>query len=399
MPTPETLTPERAERLLAGDLPETSREALVAGLVRELRAGATEPPERLRTRVSELRAPTPRRPRRRVRLALVLAVLALAAVAAAVVLPRDGAEPGAGDEGAAGAELTQGEAAWESAEPELAAPEPAIPSSGSYEAFADADGHQARTLMSVPGNVLDASGRARDVDLRLELRVRDADEVSEAANGTMRAVREAGGHVVSSNVSTEGTEGEALLRVAVPTRRLEDAVVAISALGTVTAQRVEVQDLQRSVDRRSARVEALERAIRRDEIRLASDALTPDERLEVELRLEGQRARLRSVERERARLLQQAAFAELTVALHTREAPRGAAAPHGRIERAARDGLAALASAASVAVFLLVLAGPLLLLVALGWTLRRRRVRRANDALLERPGPAAPEGFPAHGDG
>jgi len=393
MPTPETLAPDRAERLLAGDVPETAREALVAGLVRELRAGSSEAPERLRARVAELRTPAPRRPRRRARVALVLAVLALAAVAAAVVIPRDGAEPAAGDEPAAGVELVQGEP-----ESESGGAEAPIPSSGSDEAFFEADEEVAWALSS-GGNVLDPSGRARDVALRLELRVRDADEVSEAATGTMRAVREAGGHIVSSNVSTEGTEGEALLRVAVPTRRLEDAVVAISALGTVTAQRVEVQDLQRSVDRRSARAEALERAIRRDEIRLASDALSPDERLQVELRLERLRGQLRTVERGRARLLQEAAFAELTVALHTREAPKGAAAPQGRIERAARDGLAALASATSVAVFLLVLVGPLLLLVALGWTFRRRRVRRANDALLERPGPAASEGFPAHGDG
>lgn len=381
MPTPETLTPDRAEQLVAGDLPETSQEALVAGLVRELRASSPEPPERLRVRVAELRAPAARAPRRRLRAALVLAALSIGAIAAAaLVLPQEDTDMPAS--AVSERPVAHAEAEWESAPPSSAN------ALGKDDAFAAQDEERAHTF-SASG--LDAgSNRARDVDLDLELRVSDADGVSAAANDTMRAVREVGGHVVSSELSTEGTEGEARLRVAVPTRRLEDAVVALSALGTVTAQRVAVEDLQRSVDRRSARAEALERAIRRDEIRLASDALSADERLRVELRLEGLRGKHRYVERQRARLLQEAAFAELTVSLHTREAPKGAAAPQGRIERAARDGLAALASAASIAVFLLVLGGPLLVLVALAWALRRRWVRRASDALLDRADPAAP---------
>jgi hypothetical protein len=65
MPTSETLAPERVERLVAGGVPETAREALVAGLVRELRAAPAEPPEELRGRVAALREPAGRpRPRR-----------------------------------------------------------------------------------------------------------------------------------------------------------------------------------------------------------------------------------------------------------------------------------------------------------------------------------------------
>jgi hypothetical protein len=261
-----------------------------------------------------------------------------------------------------------------------------VPDSERYDGAFRADGS---FLPVEPSANLDlASPRARGVALELELRVADADAVSEAANGAMGAVRELGGHVVASEIATRGEEGTAELRVAVPTRRLEDAVVALSALGTVTGQRVAIEDLQGSVDRRSDRIEALERAIRRDEIRLASDALSPTERLRIELRLESLRGQLRYATRERARLLREAAFAEVTIALHTREARPGAAAPQGRIERAARDGLAVLASATSVAVFLLVLGGPLIVLAVLTLALRRRRMRRANEAVLDRPGAA-----------
>jgi len=40
-------------------------------------------------------------------------------------------------------------------------------------------------------------------------------------------------------------------------------------------------------------------------------------------------------------------------------------------------------------VFLLVLVGPLLVLAVIAWGFRRRRVRRADDALLDRPGAEA----------
>jgi hypothetical protein len=42
-----------------------------------------------------------------------------------------------------------------------------------------------------------------------------------------------------------------------------------------------------------------------------------------------------------------------------------------------------------VSVFVLILGGPLLLLAALAWGLRRRRVRRTNESLLDRPGAEA----------
>ena len=378
MPTPETLAPDCVDRLVAGDVPETAREALVAGLVRELRAAPADPPDELRARVAALRTRVGRP--RRLRLVVALALIAVAAVTTAILtVPRDDAPRRQGSP-----ELTPEGAARANASAES----DEAPRSGKLEFLAEDD--QARADAFAPASGLDtASNRAQDVGVELELRVADADAVSETAGETMRIVRELSGHVVASDVATEGREGTARLRVAVPTRRLEDALVAISALGTVTGQRVEIEDLQRSVDRRASRIEALERAIRRDEIRLASDALTPEERLRVELRIERLRNQLGHARRQRAALLREAAFAELTVDLHTREAKPGAAAPQGRIERAARDGLAALAVAASLSVFLLILAGPLLLLAALAWGLRRRRVRRTNESLLDRPGAEA----------
>ena len=61
MPTPDPIAPERMEELMGGVVPEGEREALVQGLVRELRAEAPVAPAPLRERVRTL-AEQPARP-------------------------------------------------------------------------------------------------------------------------------------------------------------------------------------------------------------------------------------------------------------------------------------------------------------------------------------------------
>ena len=54
MPVSDPIAPDRLEELLGGAVPEGEREALVQGLVRELRAGAPTAPAPLRSRVNAL---------------------------------------------------------------------------------------------------------------------------------------------------------------------------------------------------------------------------------------------------------------------------------------------------------------------------------------------------------
>ena len=90
MRSPE-IEPARLERLLAGFAPETAQEAILQGLVRELRAGMSEAPLALRERVRALTMPEPRRrpavTRRRVAV-VALAAVGIAAVGAFALLRR-----------------------------------------------------------------------------------------------------------------------------------------------------------------------------------------------------------------------------------------------------------------------------------------------------------------------
>lgn len=175
-----------------------------------------------------------------------------------------------------------------------------------------------------------------------------------------------------------------------PVGRVEDAFVRLSELGTVTGQRMETVDLQAGIDRRNRRIEALERAIRIGELRLASGTLGPEERLLVQLRLERQRAARTDLLRANTLDRREAATAELTLMLHTREAPVAAQKDEGEAAGAARDALRLLGDIGVVALFLAIVLAPVLLLAVLLWVALRARSRRVETRLLDRPEPAGP---------
>ncbi|MGH3030642.1 MAG: DUF4349 domain-containing protein [Gaiellaceae bacterium] len=375
MRSPEPIAPDRLEELLCGALPEAEREARFQGLVRELRGDAPPAPEALRGRVQALGGELPRRRpafgRRRLTLVLAPAIL-VAVLAAAVVLgdgrTSEGTPPGP-------AALERGVPPATGLTRDLGAKAAAGESSAQYEADA--------RLPEL------GDGRARDVDMSIELRLRDADDLSDAASEAMRVTRELGGYVASSDLGTRGAEGQAKLALRVPVGRLEDAVFRLSQLGTITEQQVAIEDLQGRLDSRSRRIEGLRREIRIAELRLASGTLDADERLRLEIRLERLRDSLDRLRGERRRLRREAATAELTLTLHTREAPAAAEDESG-VGAAARDGLDFLARAGTVALFAGIVLSPLLLLAAVVLLALRGRSRRIEARLLEQPRPSAP---------
>jgi hypothetical protein len=384
MPSPDLIAPDRVEELLGGAVPEGEREALVQGLVRELRLGGAPAPASLRTRVTALGDEPPRRraslPRRRLALALALVLVALLGA------------PSGGDDSALEAPASEAPAA------PSPAPEPAYPeiadnlsnstSDSGGERSALGKGQSEPDLVSGDENI--DPRRATDVDLLVELRLRDADELAVAAGDAMAITRDLGGWVAGSDVDSRGREGEAELQLRVPVGRVEDAVVRLSELGTVTGQRMETVDLQAGIDARDRRLEELDRSIRIGQLRLESETLDPEERLRIQIRLEQQRAARADLLRANTRDRSEAATSELTLLLHTREAPAGDERDEGGAAGTARDALRLLGDIGVVALFLAIVLGPVILLVVLLWLALRSRSRRIETRLLDRPEPAGP---------
>jgi hypothetical protein len=393
MPSPDLVTPDRLEELLGGALPEAEREARVQGLVRELRADAPAAPAPLRARVRALGEQPARRrralPRRRTALALAFVLLAVAAAGAGVAL-RGGdeptaAEPNAGEADAASAG-DHGAAAEEAPAPDALRRRLHVVVG---EPFLEADQGKATLALGARTSVARA-GRATDIDLWMEIRLADADELSGAANEAMSITRELGGWVAASDIDTEGSEGTAELALRVPVGKLEDAMVQLGELGTVTGQQIETVDLQAGIDRRADRIERLERVVRILELQLESGTLTPEQELRLRLRIERHENEIRDLRRATRADRREAATSELTLALHTREAAAKQDEDEGGVAGMARDALQFLGAAGTVALFILIVASPIVVLLVLLWLAFRARSRRIESRLLDRPDPAAP---------
>jgi hypothetical protein len=362
MSSPELVLSTRLEELLAGAFPETEQEARLQGLVRELRAGTPAAGARLRARVEGV-AEAPREARfgRRVRLALV--VTAVGALIAALTTGGLVSSGGGVDEGA-----SVGAA-------ERLAPQSVGEAKSGEPAFDRAP--------VIP------TGRAQDVDMWITLRVKDAGQISDSSQEAMAITRELGGVVVSSKISTTGTRGQAQLTLKIPTARVEDAAFRLSQLGTVTGQRILTADLQAPIDRTMQRIERLQSAIRIAKARLASGLLDAQETLQLRIRLEHLRTRLRDVTRTHAALAARAAMADLTLTLGTGSTPEPKKS-EGGVAGAAGTAFDILKGAGAVAVFLAIVLSPILVLVVLAWLALRERGRRIEKRLLDEPQPAAP---------
>ena len=233
-------------------------------------------------------------------------------------------------------------------------------------------------------------GRATDVSLWMEVRLPGADELSGAAAEAMSITRELGGWVAASDIDTEGSEGRAELALRVPVGRVEDAIVRLGALGTVTGERVATVDLQTGIDRRVSRIERLERAIRMLELRLESGTLTPEEELRARLRIERHENAIDDLERANLVDRREAATSELALVLHTREAAAKQEEEETGAAGAAKDAFDFLAAAGTIALFLVIVVSPVALLLVLLWLAFRARSRRVEARLLDRTDPASP---------
>jgi hypothetical protein len=389
MPSPDLIASDRLEELLSGALPEAEREARLQGLVRELRADAPAAPAPLRARTRALGEQPARQrralPRRRTALALAFVLLAVAAVGAGMAL-RGGGEPtAAGEDERTAAEATVTTAAENVSGPVGESEEgAAAPDRDTASPLGKAYQRSAQTqLFEGAASPIAPPRRATDIDLWMEIRLADADELSGAAN-------ELGGWVAASDIDTKGGEGTAELALRVPIGKLEDAMVRLGELGTVTGQQIETVDLQAGIDRRADRIERLERVVRILELRLESGTLTPVEELRLRLRIERHENEIRDLRRATRADRREAATSELSLVLHTREAAATQDEDEGGVAGVARDALEFLGAAGTVALFILIVASPIVLLLVFLWLAFRARSRRIESRLLEHPDPASP---------
>jgi len=333
-----------------------------------MRSARPRAPEALRERVLSLGEPEPRftfpsLPWRRVALVAVPACL-VAAVGAALI-------HGAFHTNVPSARAVHGSLKSRGM-PELAQKHlyyaPAMPAGAARKSF-----------MRVPGP---NPARLQDYRASLTVRVKDVDALSTATQQATHTTRALGGYVVRMNFDAR-KEGRSFLVVRVPIGKVQTAIARFSSLGTVIAQNISITDLQNRVDTIGNRIDNLRVRIAKIDDQLATSTLTQAQRVELEL----QRARLARVLHQltstRTGLVRRAHFSTLSLTLTTHSTT--VATPHhrGAVGNALHDAGTILAKEAAVALYVVIVIGPLALLAALIWIAVRSGRRYADRRLLE----------------
>ena len=226
--------------------------------------------------------------------------------------------------------------------------------------------------------------RHQDYEADLRLRVKDLDTLGQKTAQAMRVTQQLGGYVASlSQSSTAGQPGEADLVLRVPVAHVTDAMVRLSALGTVLEQHVSIVDLENTVQQQRQRIRALRLQIVRITAALQQQGLSADERLRLQFQLDDARRNLSNATGQNKATLREAAVSRISLSLTT-QSPIAPAKKHhkGFFGRATSSAFDFLAGAGAIAVAGLIILSPLLLLGGLiFWGLRSYRRREAQRLL------------------
>ena len=185
---------------------------------------------------------------------------------------------------------------------------------GQEHARAGALGTQARDAVRAAPD----GQRAQDYAASLRLAVGSVAELSRSTQSVLDTVHSLGGAVVTVDYGTPSAgSGSALIDLRVPVGRAQEALRRFSALGTITAQQVQIRDLQAGLDQETNRARALRHRVELLKAKLLSPSLSAVERATLEARLADSQTALESVLRGVHATQQRAAFARFSLALVT----------------------------------------------------------------------------------
>ncbi|MDX6506446.1 MAG: hypothetical protein QOG06_1090 [Gaiellaceae bacterium] len=209
--------------------------------------------------------------------------------------------------------------------------------------------------------------RLQRFDASLRLRVKNVDGLSRATNRATTLTRALGGYVASVQYATSGGKrGGATLVLRVPVGNVQQALAALTSLGTILQQQTGILDVTKRVDREAQQIANLQR-----ELKSASPTEAP-----------AIRHRLQTLQVKHAHLLKSARLARITLSLTT-PAHQAAAAP-SRLNRTLDDAGSVLLRELEILLYALVVAGPLLLLGGAGIASARAARKRSDRRILER---------------
>lgn len=246
---------------------------------------------------------------------------------------------------------------------------------------AQKDGDAAAWQAAPPsaGVVGPTPGTLQRFEAELSLKVDDVEALSDATKQAQRIALEHGGSVasLSYDAPAQGV-GAAQITLRIPTARVQSALAQLAQLGTILGQRYGIQDLQQQADSLQKQIEDTQRQIARIQAQLGNPGLTDENESVLRSRLANARQKLAGL-REAMRTTRAEGAASTVYLSLTTEEIEAAPVGGGRLD----DVRNVLEWEAIAALYVLVVAGPFVLLGVLVWLAMRLLRRRETARLLE----------------
>jgi uncharacterized protein DUF4349 len=229
-------------------------------------------------------------------------------------------------------------------------------------------------------------GRLIHATAYLDVSVPNDRVLTRATNDATGIVTKLGGYTQSSqiNASHRGS-GRAYLDLRVPLAHTQDAIDELGKLAgvQVVSQSLSTQDLEQQAKKQTNQIGQLQRAIAIYQQALASGTLTGSQRIDVQIKLANAEHQLTGTRKAHGQTVKSGTTAEIRMSLATKR-HAGAVGPHkrGRLGRLLHNAAGFLGLEAIIALYILIVAVPIALLVALIWWLTTGRQRRDERRLL-----------------
>jgi hypothetical protein len=229
------------------------------------------------------------------------------------------------------------------------------------------------------GGVVPTPGTLQRFEAELSLKVEDVNALSDATKSAQRIALEHGGSVssLSYDAPSQGV-GAAQITLRIPTNRVQSALAELSQLGTILGQRYGIQDLQQQADSLQTQIEDTQRQIARIQAQLGNPNLSDENEAVLRSRLSNAQQKLRGL-REAMRTTRAEGATSTVYLSMTTEEIQADVVGGSRLD----DVKNVLEWEAIAALYVLVVAGPILLLALLIWFGLRWARRRETSRLLE----------------
>jgi len=228
-------------------------------------------------------------------------------------------------------------------------------------------------------------GRLIHATAYLNVSVASNAALTRATNDATQIVTTLGGYTQSSQINAaHGNYGRAFLDLHVPLAHTEDAIRQLGKLGRITSQSLSTQDLEQQARKQTSQIDQLRRAIAIYKQALDSGTLSGTQRVEVQVKLANAEHLIAGTRKAHHKTVKSGTTAEIRMSMSTRHHAAAVARHHktGRLGQLLHNMGNFLGLEGLIVLYIIIVALPIAVLLALIWWFTRGRQRRDERRLL-----------------